>query len=59
MEPIEKKLTVNASVEKVWKALTDPAEIEKWMQMQTTFSAEGRYSAEYTKSRDCTSAEGA
>ena len=40
MEPIEKKLTVNASVEKVWKALTEPAEIEKWMQMQTTFSAE-------------------
>ncbi len=40
MEPIEKKLNVNASVERVWKALTDPAELEKWMQMQTTFSAE-------------------
>ncbi len=40
MEPIEKKLTVNASVERVWKALTEPAELEKWMQMQTTFSAE-------------------
>ena len=37
MEPILKKVTINAPVSKVWKALTDPAEIEKWMLMQTTF----------------------
>ena len=37
MEPILKKVTINAPVSKVWKALTDPAEIGKWMLMQTTF----------------------
>ena len=37
MGPIEKKLTVNAPVNKVWKALTDPAELQKWMMMSTNF----------------------
>jgi uncharacterized protein YndB with AHSA1/START domain len=37
MEPILKKITINAPASKVWKALTDPAEVEKWMLMQTTF----------------------
>jgi uncharacterized protein YndB with AHSA1/START domain len=37
MEPILKKVTINAPASKVWKALTNPAEIEKWMLMQTTF----------------------
>jgi uncharacterized protein YndB with AHSA1/START domain len=37
MEKIEKKITINASVEKVWKALTDQNELKEWMQMPTTF----------------------
>ncbi len=37
MEPILKKVTINAPASKVWKALTDPAEVEKWMLMQTAF----------------------
>ena len=40
MEPIEKKVTVNASVNRVWEAITNPKEIEKWMLMTTDFSAE-------------------
>ena len=35
MGPIEKKLTVNAPVNKVWEALTDPNELQKWMLMST------------------------
>jgi len=38
MEPIEKNVTINAPVSRVWKALTDPAEIEKWMLMPNTFA---------------------
>jgi uncharacterized protein YndB with AHSA1/START domain len=37
MGPIEKKLTVNAPVSKVWEALTDPTELQKWMLMSTNF----------------------
>ncbi len=40
MDPIEKKVTLNAPVQKVWKAITDPRELEKWMMMTTTFEAE-------------------
>ena len=40
MEPIEKKVTVNASVNRVWQAITNPREIEKWMLMVTDFTAE-------------------
>lgn len=40
MEPIEKRITVNATVSKVWKALTEPAELEKWLMMKTTFKPE-------------------
>jgi uncharacterized protein YndB with AHSA1/START domain len=40
MEALEKKITINASPKKVWRALTDPKEIEKWMLMSTDFSAE-------------------
>jgi uncharacterized protein YndB with AHSA1/START domain len=40
MEAIEKKVLINAPVSKVWKALTDPRELEKWMLMTTDFSAE-------------------
>lgn len=37
MEPIQKKITVNAEVSKVWRALTEPALLEKWLMMTTTF----------------------
>ena len=37
MGPIEKKLTVNAPVNRVWEALTDPIEVQKWMMMSTNF----------------------
>jgi len=37
MEPILKKVTINAPANKVWKALTDPAKVEAWMLMETTF----------------------
>ncbi len=37
MEKIEKKVTINASAEKVWKALTDKNELKEWMLMPTTF----------------------
>jgi len=37
MGPIEKKLTVNAPVNRVWEALTDPTELQKWMMMSTNF----------------------
>ena len=37
MEPILKKVIINAPAKKVWKALTNPTEVEKWMLMQTTF----------------------
>ena len=40
MEPIEKRIIVNATVSKVWKALTEPAELEKWLMMTTTFLPE-------------------
>ncbi len=37
MEIIEKKITINAPVGKVWKALTDQNELKEWMLMPTTF----------------------
>ena len=37
MGPIEKKLTVNAPVNKVWVALTNPKELQQWMMMSTNF----------------------
>ncbi len=37
MEPILKKITINAPANRVWKALTDPAKVEAWMLMETTF----------------------
>ena len=37
MDPILKKITINAPANKVWKALTDPAKVEAWMLMETTF----------------------
>jgi uncharacterized protein YndB with AHSA1/START domain len=37
MEKIEKKVTINASAKKVWKALTDQNELKEWMLMPTTF----------------------
>ena len=40
MEAIEKNVTINAPLSRVWKALTDPVEIEKWMLMSTTFAPE-------------------
>ena len=40
MGPIEKKLTVNAPVNRVWEALTDPNELQKWMMMSTNFEPE-------------------
>ncbi len=38
MKPIEKRITINATASKVWKALTDPGELEKWMMMTTDFA---------------------
>ena len=40
MEPLVKKVTINAPARKVWKALTNKSEIEKWMLMTTDFTAE-------------------
>ena len=40
MNVIEKKITVNAPLSRVWKALTDPEELSQWMLMQTTFVPE-------------------
>ncbi len=37
MEKIEKKVTINAPVERVWEALTKQKEIGEWMMMPTTF----------------------
>lgn len=37
MEKIEKKITINASAGKVWKALTNQNELKEWMLMPTTF----------------------
>ncbi len=37
MGPIEKKLTLNAPVNKVWEALTNPNKLQKWMMMSTNF----------------------
>ena len=37
MEKIEKKVTINASAEKVWAALTEPDKLGEWMMMPTTF----------------------
>ena len=37
MEKIEKKITINASARKVWKALTNQKELKEWMLMPTTF----------------------
>ena len=40
MDPIQKKVTINAPVNKVWKTISDATELEKWMMMTTTFKAE-------------------
>jgi len=37
MEKIEKKVSINAPAEKVWKALTEPKQLGEWMMMPTTF----------------------
>ncbi len=37
MEKIEKRITINAPVSKVWKALTEKDELKEWMMMPTTF----------------------
>ncbi len=37
MDKIEKRVTINAPVGKVWKALTDKNELKEWMLMPTTF----------------------
>jgi uncharacterized protein YndB with AHSA1/START domain len=37
MIAIEKKVTINAPSSRVWKALTDQKELEKWILMRTTF----------------------
>lgn len=37
MEKIEKKVTINVPVEKVWRALTEPDKLGEWMKMSTTF----------------------
>ncbi len=37
MEKIEKKITINATASRVWKALTDPKQLGEWMMMPTTF----------------------
>jgi uncharacterized protein YndB with AHSA1/START domain len=39
MEKIEKRVTINAPVSKVWKALTDKDELKEWMMMPTDFEA--------------------
>ncbi len=39
IEPIEKRIVLNAAVSRVWKAITDPAELGKWMLMPTDFEA--------------------
>ena len=39
MEKIEKKVTINAPVSKVWKALTEKDELKEWMMMPTDFEA--------------------
>lgn len=40
MDPIVKKVTINAPASRVWEALTNKSELEKWMMMATDFSAE-------------------
>lgn len=40
METLVKKVTINAPASKVWKALTNKTELEKWMLMTTDFKAE-------------------
>ena len=40
MEPLVKKVTINAPAGKVWRALTNKTELEKWMLMTTDFTAE-------------------
>ena len=52
MGPIEKKLTVNAPVNKVWEALTDPNEMQKWMMMSTNF--EPKTGKDFTFKSDAT-----
>jgi uncharacterized protein YndB with AHSA1/START domain len=39
MEKIEKRITINASASKVWKAITDKDELKEWMMMPTNFEA--------------------
>ena len=36
-KPIEKKVVINAPVNKIWKALTESDKIEQWMLMSNTF----------------------
>ena len=40
MENIEKKITINVPVARVWKALTNADELGNWMLMPTTFKPE-------------------
>lgn len=40
MNNIEKKIILNAKVSRVWKALTNPAELQTWMLVPTTFEPE-------------------
>lgn len=40
IEPIVKKIVLNAPAARVWKAITDPSELASWMLMPTDFIAE-------------------
>lgn len=40
MDPIVKKVTINAPANRVWEALIKKSKLEKWMLMSTDFSAE-------------------
>jgi len=40
MEAIRKKVLINAPVDRVWKALTNPEELAIWMLMPTDFEPE-------------------
>ncbi len=37
MDKIEKNVTINAPVQKVWEALVESKKLEEWMIMSTTF----------------------
>ena len=40
MNNIEKKVTINAPINKVWEALTNPRKLETWMLVPTDFEPE-------------------